>query len=106
MRKTLTTLIAAAFASSLSFGSFAADDSYKAARKQANDDYKAAIAQCKTMKGKEKSTCEKDAKVKRNGAIAQAKAARKADRAANKSEKSSSGSTAAPATTPPATTTK
>ena len=74
MTKSLSALIAAVFMSSVSFGAMAADDSYKAARKQANAEYKAAKKECEKLKGKEENACEKQAKAKRDKSIADAKA--------------------------------
>jgi hypothetical protein len=41
----------------------------KAAKKQADGDYKAAKAKCKPMKGDEKKACEKDAKAAHEKAL-------------------------------------
>src|SRR3954463_5925463 len=91
MSKVLSILIAAAFASA-SFGALGADDPAKAARKQANDTYKADKKACDAMKGKEEKDCKKQAKAKHDQAIAQVKAMKKGD----KGGKASGGSSAAP----------
>lgn len=71
MMKATSLCTAAAFACAFSLGAFAAEDAV--AKKQAEADYKAAISQCKSMKGTEKATCEKDAKVKLNDTLAAAR---------------------------------
>ena len=78
MNKVLSILIAAAFASA-SFAAIAADDPAKAARKQANDTYKADKKACDAMKGKEEKDCKKQAKAKHDQAIAQVKAMKPID---------------------------
>jgi Ni/Co efflux regulator RcnB len=82
MSKTLSILVAAAFASA-SFGAYAADDAAKMARKQANDTYKTDKAACKPMKGDEKKDCMKQAKAKHSQAIADMKAMKKGDKASS-----------------------
>ena len=94
MSKTITTLIAAAFAAT-SLGAFAADDT-KAARKAARDEYKADMAKCKPMKGKEEKACKEEAKSKRDAKLAEVKNERKAEKGMKK-DSSSSGATTAPA---------
>lgn len=76
----ITTILAAAAFAAFSAGAMAADDGYKAAKKQASDTYKADKKACDGMKGKEKSTCRKEAKAKYDGALAQAKQAAKANK--------------------------
>ena len=88
MSKVLSILIAAAFAS-VSFGALAADDEAKAARKQANDTYKADKKACEAMKGKEEKDCMKQAKAKHSQAISAVKGMKK-------ERKASSGSSTAP----------
>jgi len=91
MNKVLSILIAAAFASA-SFVALGADDPAKAARKQANDTYKADKKACEAMKGKEEKDCNKQAKAKHDQAIAEVKAMKKSE----KTGKASSGSSTAP----------
>jgi len=91
MTKVLSILIAAAFASA-SFGAMGADDPAKAARKQANDTYKADKKACEPMKGQEEKDCKKQAKAKHDQAIAEVKAMKKSE----KPGKASSGSSTAP----------
>jgi len=90
MTKFLSILIASAFAS-VSFGALAADDEAKAARKQANETYKADKAACKPMKGDEQKNCMKQAKAKHDQASAAVKKMRK-------DHKASTGASTAPAT--------
>jgi len=96
MSKILPTLIAAAFAA-VTVGAYAADDA-KAERKAARDEYKADMAKCKPMKGKEEKACKEEAKSKRDQKLAQIKDEKKAEKNANKTKSPSSGSTTAPAT--------
>src|SRR5882724_6108431 len=91
MNKVLSILIAAAFASA-SFVALGADDPAKAARKQANDTYKADKKACDAMKGKEEKDCKTQAKAKHDQAIAEVKGMKKSE----KTGKASSGSTTAP----------
>lgn len=91
MNKVLSILIAAAFAS-VSFAAMGADDPAKAARKQANDTYKADKKACEAMKGKEEKDCRKQAKAKHDQAISEVKAMKKSE----KTGKASSGSSTAP----------
>jgi hypothetical protein len=97
MNKVLSILIAAAFASA-SFGAMGADDPAKAARKQANDTYKADKKACEAMKGKEEKDCAKQAKAKHDQAINEVKAMKKTGKASSGSSTapSSSGAAVAP----------
>jgi hypothetical protein len=58
---------------SLGSGAYAASEEYKAAMKQAEADYHAAKAHCKTLTGGEKTDCMKQAKADHKSAEAQAK---------------------------------
>jgi hypothetical protein len=82
MIKLLALLVAGAFASSLSFTAAAQADADKAARKQARADYKAAKKECEKLKGAEEKACEKEVKAKFAKQKADAKAARKGEKAA------------------------
>jgi hypothetical protein len=96
MSKVLSILIAAAFAS-VSFGALAADDAAKAARKQANDTYKADKKACAAMKGQDEKDCMKQAKTKHDQAIAQVKAMKKENKASSGASTAPSSSDASPA---------
>ena len=87
-------LIATAFAA-VSVSALAADDEYKAAKKQADATYKQDKAACKPMKGDEKKACEKEAKAKHKGSLAEAKAMKKG------AKPSSGSSSTAPTNTAP-----
>ena len=73
MTKTLSALAAGLFALTLSFGTYAASDAYKAAKKQAEADYKMAKAECKRHSGAEKTDCMKRAKADHKAAKEKAK---------------------------------
>jgi hypothetical protein len=81
MIKPLALLVAAAFASSFGVAAVAADDANKAARKQERAEYKAAKKKCESLKGAEEKACTKEAKAKHDKAEADAKAARKSEKA-------------------------
>jgi hypothetical protein len=74
MKKTLSAVAAGLCVLSLSLGAYAASDAYKAAKKQADADYKMAKAQCKNLSGDEKKACTKKAKADHEAAEASAKA--------------------------------
>jgi len=74
MKKTLSAVAAGLCVLSLSLGAYAASDEYKAAKKQADADYKMAKAQCKNLSGAEKKDCTKKAKADHEAAQASAKA--------------------------------
>jgi mannitol-specific phosphotransferase system IIBC component len=97
MSKFLSILIATAFASA-SFGALAADDPAKAARKQANDTYKADKAACKPMKGDEQKNCMKQAKAKHDQAAAEIKKMKKSSKASTGASTAPAATDAAPAT--------
>jgi hypothetical protein len=102
----ITSILAAAVFAAFSMSALAADDAAKAARKQANDTYKADKKNCDGMKGKEKSACRKEAKAKYDQALASAKNDRKANKAERKAEKKGgmAPSSSAPSTAPAPTT--
>jgi hypothetical protein len=62
MTKTFAAVAAGLCALTLSLGAYAASDEYKAAKKQAEADYKMAKAECKKLSGTEKKQCTKTAK--------------------------------------------
>jgi len=62
MTKTLSTVAAGLCALTLCLGAYAASDEYKAAKKQAEADYKMAKAECKKLSATEKKDCMKKAK--------------------------------------------
>jgi hypothetical protein len=62
MTKTFAAVAAGLCALTLSLGAYAASDEYKAAKKQAEADYKMAKAECKKLSGTEKKHCMKTAK--------------------------------------------
>ena len=68
MTKTLSALAAGLCALSLSFGAYAASDEYKAAKKQAEADYKMAKTECKKLGHTEKKDCMKKAEAKHEAA--------------------------------------
>lgn len=105
MIKTTTVLTAGALACAFSLAAFAAGGDYKAEKKQINADYKAAMAQCKTMKGDEKKSCEKDAKAKRKEAMANEKAEHKGKASTGASTPAAAGTNTPPASGPAAPTT-
>lgn len=74
MTKTFSTLAAALCAISLSFGAYAASDEHKAAKKQAEADYKMAKAECKKLHGTEQKNCTKKAKADHKAAMEKVKA--------------------------------
>jgi hypothetical protein len=74
MTKTLSVLAAGLCALSLSVGAHAASAEYKAAKKQADADYKSAKTHCKSLTGTEKKGCMKTAKADHEAAEAKAKA--------------------------------
>jgi hypothetical protein len=74
MTKTLSALAAGLCVLTLSLGSYAASDEYKAAKKQAGADYKMAKAECKKLSGTEKKSCMKRAKAEHEAAEERAKA--------------------------------
>ena len=82
MNKVLSILVATAFVSA-SFGAMGADDPAKAARKQANDTYKADKKACEAMKGKDEKDCTKQAKAKHDQAIKDVKAMKKSGKASS-----------------------
>src|SRR5580765_2000115 len=88
MKKSIAVI--AALAASFSLAAFAQDNA-KAARKAANETYKAEKEACKPMKGDEHKNCMKQAKSKHEQAIAEAKAMKK------ESKSSTSGASTAPA---------
>ena len=61
MTKTFAALAAGLCAVVLSVGAFAATGDYKAAKKQAEADYKMAKAECKHLNGADKKACMKKA---------------------------------------------
>lgn len=61
MTKTLSILAAGLCALTLSLGTYAASDAYKAAKKQTEADYKMAKAECKKLSDSEKKRCMKTA---------------------------------------------
>jgi hypothetical protein len=78
MQKVFAFLTAGLCALTLSFGAFAADSQYQAAKKQADATFKTAKADCKKLGTKgEKDSCMKKAKADHDAAIKQAKAAKK-----------------------------
>jgi hypothetical protein len=100
----ITSILAAAVLAAFSMSALAADDAAKAARKQANDTYKADKKNCDGMKGKEKSACRKEAKAKHDQAIAQVKSEKKEAKAERKAAKKGGDASTAPSTAPAPTT--
>jgi len=62
MTKTLSALAAGLCVLTLSFGALAANQPYKAARQQADANYKSAKTECKKLSGSPKSDCMAKAK--------------------------------------------
>jgi hypothetical protein len=74
MKKTVSALAAGLCALTLSVGVHAASDEYKAAKKQADADYKMAKANCKKLADTAKKDCMNTAKADYKAAEAKAKA--------------------------------
>jgi hypothetical protein len=74
MTKTLSALAAGLCALTLSLGAYAASDESKAAKKQAETDYKMAKAECKKLSGVEKKDCLKKARADHEAAEEKAEA--------------------------------
>lgn len=100
--KSTSILVATALASAFGLVALAANEGDAAAKKQAEADYKAAMAQCRVMKGAEKQTCEKEAKDKRSEALANARSGKASTGSSGMGSAPASGSTfsAPPAAAP------